>query len=68
MKKTFDAVEMKRCLQEKIYEETKDMTPEQEIEHIRRGAERFRTVTAVTSGKRRSVDEQLRTPLQRKAG
>jgi hypothetical protein len=59
---------MKRRLQEKIYEETKDMTPEQEIEHIRRGAERFRAETAGMSGKGRSVDEQLRTPLQRKAG
>jgi hypothetical protein len=33
---------MKRDIQAKIYEETKDMTPEERREYIRQGAERFR--------------------------
>ena len=68
MKKTFDAVEMKRQAQERIYEETKGMTREQEIEHIRRAAERFRAEMARMPGAGKGLDELLRTPLKRKAG
>jgi len=35
-KKTFDCVEMKRRIQEKIYEETKGMDPEQLAAYFRR--------------------------------
>jgi hypothetical protein len=41
MKKTFDCVEMKRKAQEKIYEDIKDLTLEEEIEYFRKGAEQF---------------------------
>jgi len=34
--KTFDCVEMKRRIQEKIYEETKDMSSEEYIAFIRK--------------------------------
>ena len=34
--KTFDCVEMKRRIQEKIYEETKDMSSEEYIVFIRK--------------------------------
>jgi len=37
----FDCVKMKREIQAKIYEETKDMTSEEYLEYIRKGAERF---------------------------
>ena len=37
----FDSVRMKREIQAKIYEETKDMTWEEQREYIRKGAERF---------------------------
>ena len=39
--KPFDCVDMKRRLQESIYEETKDMTAEQEIARYRAAAEAF---------------------------
>lgn len=42
MKKDFDCVEMKHKIQEKIYEEIKDMSIEEEIEYFRKGAEEFR--------------------------
>ncbi len=42
MKKTFDCVEMKRKAQEKIYEETKDMSREEELEYFHKAGERFR--------------------------
>ncbi|MCX6645043.1 MAG: hypothetical protein NTY09_01590 [bacterium] len=41
MKKDFDCVEMKRKAQEKIYEDIKDLTLEEEIEYFRKGAEQF---------------------------
>ncbi len=41
MKKTFDCVEMKRKTQEEIYEETRDLSPEKQIEYFRRAGERF---------------------------
>ena len=40
-KKTFDCVQMKRRAQERIYEETRNFTPEEEIEHFRRKAADF---------------------------
>jgi len=42
MKKTFDCVEMKRKAQERIYEETKDMSREEELEYFHKAGERFR--------------------------
>jgi hypothetical protein len=33
--KKFDAIEMKRRIQEEIYEETKDMSPEEFIAYVR---------------------------------
>ena len=38
----FSCVQMKRDIQAKIYEETKDMTPEQRRERTRQASERFR--------------------------
>jgi hypothetical protein len=38
----FSCIKMKRDIQAKIYEETKDMTPAERQEYIRQGAERFR--------------------------
>ena len=38
----FSCVKMKRDIQAKIYEETKDMTPEQRRERTRQVSERFR--------------------------
>lgn len=37
--KKFDCVEMKNKIQEKIYEEIKGMTPQEEIEHRRKKIE-----------------------------
>jgi len=34
--KGFDCIAMKRKIQEKIYQETKDMSPEEEIAYIRK--------------------------------
>ena len=34
-KKKFDAIEMKRQIQEEIYEETKDMSPDEFIAYVR---------------------------------
>lgn len=39
MKKTFDCVEMKRKAQEKIYEEIKDMTREEELRYWQKQGE-----------------------------
>ncbi len=38
-RKAFDCVEMKRKIQEKIYEETKDLSREELIDYFRRHAE-----------------------------
>ena len=38
-KKEFDCIEFKRQAQERIYEQTKNMTLAEEIEFFRRGAE-----------------------------
>jgi hypothetical protein len=38
-KKSFDCVEMKRRIQEKIYEETKDMTPEELVAYFHQRVE-----------------------------
>lgn len=37
--KTFDCVEMKRRAQARIYEEIKDLSPEEEVAYFRRAAE-----------------------------
>ena len=39
--KPFDCVDMKRRVQERIYEETKGMTAEQELAHYHAAAEAF---------------------------
>jgi len=39
-KKKFNAVEMKRKIQAEIYEEVKNLTPEQELEYYRKSSER----------------------------
>jgi hypothetical protein len=39
----FDCVKMKREIQAAIYEETKDMTPEEQQERLRRNSEKFWT-------------------------
>jgi hypothetical protein len=38
----FSCIQMKRDIQAQIYEEIKDMTIEERLEHTRRGSERFR--------------------------
>jgi len=38
----FDVLEWKREIQEKIYQETKDMTSDELLEYLRKGSERFR--------------------------
>jgi len=38
----FSCVKMKRDIQAKIYEETKNMTPEERREHTRQASARFR--------------------------
>lgn len=40
-KKAFDCVEMKRRAQERIYADTKGLSPEEEIEYFRKRAEEF---------------------------
>ena len=39
-KKEFDCVELKHAIQEEIYEETKDMTQEEEREYLRKNLEK----------------------------
>jgi len=41
MKKTFDCVEMKRKVQEQIYEEIRDLSREDEIAYFHRASEEF---------------------------
>ena len=41
MKKKFDCVEMKRQVQEKVYEETKDLTREAELDYFHDAARQF---------------------------
>ena len=41
MNKKFDCVEMKRNIQEQIYEETRGLSREQELEYFHKAAERF---------------------------
>jgi cell division protein ZapA (FtsZ GTPase activity inhibitor) len=41
MKKDFDCVDMKRKIQDEIYEETKDLTRDEQLEHLHKAAERF---------------------------
>lgn len=38
-KKKFDCVEMKNKIQEQLYEKTKELTPEQEIEYYKKQLE-----------------------------
>ncbi len=38
-KKRFDCVEYKRAVQERIYEEIKNLSPDEQIEYFRRRAE-----------------------------
>ena len=48
--KTFDAVEMKQEIQERIARETEGMTREEYWRYIRRGAEEFRRSQRPRSG------------------
>ena len=41
MKKKFDAVQMVRDIRNKIYKETRHMSQEEYLEHIRKGAKKF---------------------------
>ncbi|MCY2928444.1 MAG: hypothetical protein NTV86_02935 [Planctomycetota bacterium] len=52
-KKAFDCVEMARACREKVYEQTKDMTPQQEIEFYRQAGDEFRRRIADARRKRR---------------
>jgi ubiquinone biosynthesis protein UbiJ len=77
MKKTFDCVEMKRKAQEKIYEETKNLSREEELEYFHKAGERFRRelealrekrnrtqqkkVSKAKSGKRKSTESGLKS-------
>lgn len=49
--KTFDCVKMKHEIQAKIFEETKDMTPDQLREYFKHGAEEFRQQIAARTDK-----------------
>ena len=52
MKKKFDCVEMKRRIQEQIYEETKAMSSDQRIEYFHKAAETFWQQVAEARAKR----------------
>lgn len=41
MKKTIDSVALKRKIQEKIYEETRDLSQEKQIDYFHHAAENF---------------------------
>jgi hypothetical protein len=56
----FSCVKMKQDIQAKIYEETKDMTPEQRRERTYHASKRFRE-----EGKRFQITEDKRTSHQR---
>lgn len=38
-KKTFDCVEMKNKIQEQVYEDIKNLTPEEEMDYFKKSAE-----------------------------
>jgi hypothetical protein len=40
-KKTFDCVAMKRSVQERVYAETRGLTPDQELDYFHKAAEQF---------------------------
>ena len=52
-KKKFDCVEMKHAIQEKLYEETKNMSWEQERDHLRKKIE-----TGPLAEKWKAIQEQ----------
>jgi len=52
--KTFDCVEMKRRGAERIYEELKDLTPEEQLSYWRRKDEEFRQYVAAVRAQRRA--------------
>ena len=68
MKKTFDCVEMKREIQERIDRETQGMSVEERVEHTRLASERFRAEIALMPGAGKGLADLLRTLSQRKAG
>jgi hypothetical protein len=57
MKKTFDAVEMKRKAQEKIYEETKNLSREEELEYFHKGGEKFWCDIDALRAKKKKADQ-----------
>jgi hypothetical protein len=60
MKKTFDCVEMKRKIQEKIYEETKNLSREEELEYFHKAGERFqREIEAMREKKNKSEQKKV---------
>jgi hypothetical protein len=58
MKKTFDCVEMKRKAQEKIYEETKDLSLDEEIEYFQKAGERFRLEIEALREKKKKAQQK----------
>ena len=55
MKKKFDCMEMKRKAQERIYEETKDMTLEEELAYWERHNQRLREMQKEALAKRKTA-------------
>jgi len=54
MKKKFDAVAMKRKAQEEIYEEIKDLSPDEQVEYFNKAGERFWRETDASPEKKKT--------------
>jgi hypothetical protein len=54
MRKKFDAVDMKRKAQEEIYEEIKDLSPDDRVEYFRKAAEGFWREMSVVRDKKKA--------------
>jgi len=59
MKKTFDCVEMKRKAQEEIYEETKNMSREEELEYFHKAGERFQREIEALREKKKAQEKKV---------
>jgi hypothetical protein len=53
----FDVLKWKREVQNRIYQETKDMTTDEFLEYLRRGSERFRAEQRIRRAERAAENQ-----------
>jgi ElaB/YqjD/DUF883 family membrane-anchored ribosome-binding protein len=60
MKKKFDAIAFKHKVQQEIYEETKDLSPEELVEYFNKAGERFRRELEALREKKNKAQQKKR--------